>query len=220
MPHESTGAISAELDHLVFAAPDLPAVVHWLEQAIGVRAVPGGRHPGRGTRNYLVSFGATSYLEIIGPDDEAEAAVADGSSGEKAFGLDELDEPVLRGWAVHPADLDAAADAARQAGVDLGDPWPLSRRTPDGSLLSWRLASRHPAPFDGVVPFLIDWGDTAHPASSGLPAAHLASLTLRHPDPASVAPVLRALGIDVPVEVGPAGLSALVSGPTGSVVLS
>ncbi|WP_194793211.1 VOC family protein [Raineyella fluvialis] len=220
MPPQPTGAIPHHLDHLVFATPDLPTAVASLEEAIGVRATPGGRHPGRGTRNYLISFSDTSYLEIIGPDDEAEADASDGSTEAKPFGLNELDEPVLRGWAVHPADLDEAAVAARRAGADLGDPWPVSRRTPEGTLLRWRLASRHPAPFDGVVPFLIDWGQTAHPASSGLPAARLESLTLRHTNPAAATHVLTALGVDLPVAAGRPGLTAVVSGPKGSIVLS
>ena len=51
MPHRTTRTIPAELDHLVLATPDLSATVAGLAEAVGVRAAPGGRHPGRGTRN-------------------------------------------------------------------------------------------------------------------------------------------------------------------------
>ena len=43
---------SAELlprvDHLVYATPDLDSGVEEIEKLLGVRATPGGQHPGRG----------------------------------------------------------------------------------------------------------------------------------------------------------------------------
>jgi len=56
------------LDHLVFAAPDLAAAVAQFTELTGVAPVPGGRHPGGGTANYLVGFGGAyrdGYLEIV-----------------------------------------------------------------------------------------------------------------------------------------------------------
>src|SRR5690606_39555562 len=58
---------------------DLEAGVAAVEEATGVRAIPGGSHPGRGTANFLLGLaptgwpeGAHTYLEILGPDPQQE----------------------------------------------------------------------------------------------------------------------------------------------------
>lgn len=154
MTIERFGPTDALLDHLVYAVPDLAAAVPAFTAATGVEPAPGGRHLGRGTRNYLVGLGPTAYLEIIGPDLEhpADAGV------QVPFGLDALTTPRLVTWAVHPVDITTAVAAAAAAGADLGPILPMSRRTPAGDLLEWRLTAPDLAPFDGVTPFLIDWG--------------------------------------------------------------
>ena len=127
----SFGPVESSLDHLVYAVPDLAAATQAFAAATGVTPAEGGRHLRHGTRNVLVGFGATSYLEIIGPDSDnpADPGVA------MPFGLHTLGRPRLVTWAVHPADLEVAAAASAAAGADLGKIWPLSRRTP-----AWRPA--------------------------------------------------------------------------------
>ena len=56
----------AQFDHLVVAARSLDEGVAEFERLTGVKAGVGGKHPGRGTENALVSFGGGKYLEIIG----------------------------------------------------------------------------------------------------------------------------------------------------------
>ena len=68
----------------------------------------------------------------------------------------------------------------------------MSRRRPDGVLLSWRLTiSEAPT---GVLPFLIDWADSPHPAASLASGAALDRFEVSHPDPAFVRRVLDAMG--------------------------
>jgi hypothetical protein len=63
----------ARVDHLVYATPNLDRGISEIETMLGVKASRGGQHPGRGTRNALVSLGPTTYLEIFcsGPESAA-----------------------------------------------------------------------------------------------------------------------------------------------------
>ena len=204
-----------EIDHLVYATPDLEATVDELEASLGVRAVVGGRHVGEGTRNALLALGPSSYLEILGPDREQPRP------GRALWlGLEGLTAPRLTRWAMRSQDLASIDERARAAGARLGPIEDGKRRRADGSLLTWRFTDPHVAPADGLVPFFIDWGPSPHPASSAPPGASLLALRAEHPYPAGVASILRALGIDLPITKGdrPA-LIAVLEGPKGTVEL-
>ncbi|MGW2488965.1 VOC family protein [Streptomyces sp. NPDC001606] len=205
-------AIPPYLDHLVLATPDLAATVAEFTRRTGVTPAPGGVHPGLGTRNHLVGLGGRSYLEILGPDPDQPAP-----AGPRPFGVDRLTGPRTLTWAISPPDLDAAIEAARARGYDPGPARPMSRRTPDGTLLRWRLtdgAAGHPS---GLVPFLIDWGDSRHPAASGLPVTPLLEVTAALPAPEEVHGPLAALGTGLSLTRGPAGLSFTLDTPHGPV---
>ncbi|MBO0826311.1 MAG: VOC family protein [Streptosporangiales bacterium] len=202
------------LDHLVYAAPDVDDLVASFRRRTGVEPALGGRHVGRNTRNYLVGLGGGAYLELIGPDDPV-------TRGEvTTFGINELTEPRIVGWVVHPDDIEARVAAARAAGYDPGEIGPLSRRTPDGTLLEWRLTKDAPDDRDGLVPRLIDWQRSPHPTTSGLPELALVSLVGFHPEPDVVRGDLDALGVQLDVRLGTPRFELVVDTPNGEVTLS
>jgi hypothetical protein len=211
----STSGLAGMIDHLVYATPDLQAGIDHVEKRLGVRAVPGGQHPGRGTRNALLALGPAIYLEIIGPDREQPKP-----SQPRPFGIDALGEPRLVTWVVKERDLEKRSSAARRAGVMLGEVIPGSRKQSDGVLLSWRYTDPRTVVADGIVPFFIDWGKTPHPAVTAAPGASLVDLRAEHPDADRVQGVLKQLGLGLSVRQGsrPA-LIATVTGPRGSVEL-
>ena len=75
----------------------------------------------------------------------------------------------------------------------------MSRRSSDGTLLTWRPTAFAADPADGLVPFLIDGGTTAHPTTAALPTMPLHSLQAEHPDPGRIRLRLAALDVDLPV---------------------
>ncbi|MCP9950471.1 VOC family protein [Actinomadura madurae] len=199
------------LDHLVYAAPDLAAAVEDVARLTGVRPVPGGSHVGKGTRNHLLGLGGAAFLEVIGPDPGQPDP-----GGPRLFGIDDLTEPGLVGWAVATDDLDGTIARARAAGYDPGPAQEMSRRRPGGELLRWRLT----APRTGPVPFLIDWGETPHPARE-LPVVRLLSFDAVHPEPEAARKDVSALGVELKVREGARpSLVARLEGPNGPVTLS
>ena len=205
----------SRVDHLVYATPDLKLGVDTLQKLLGIPATPGGRHPGRGTRNALIALGPSTYLEIIGPDPEQP-----NPADPRSFGIDDRKVPRLATWAAKGQDLDRlVADAARR-GVNLGPVGSGSRTRPDGVLLSWKLTSPSTVLGDGLVPFFIDWGTTPHPAQTAAAGATLVGLKAEHPDAQRIERLLRQLDLDLAVTAAPApALIATVDSPNGRVEL-
>lgn len=202
------------VDHLVLATPDLAATVADVARLTGTEPVPGGRHPGLGSANYLLGLGEGSYLEIIGPDpDQSEP------SRPRPFGIDDLAEARLVTWAVQVDDIDTAVAASREDGYDPGAPWAMSRRMPEGDELRWRLTLDYEHGHRGLVPFLIDWGRTPHP-SAGLPVAPLVSLEAVHPEPETIEDRLKTIGASLQIKPGNREMMvATLLGAAGLVVI-
>lgn len=208
----------AGLDHLVYAAPDLPGSVARFAEKCGVEPAPGGSHPGFGTRNFLLALGPRCYLELIGPDPEQPDF-----AGTRPFGLDTVDGPRLVTWALAADRLDARLAEAKALGYDGGRVFSMNRRRADGATLTWELGAQPglPLALGGVVPFLIDWGGGPHPADTAPAGCRLRSLSAEHPDPTAVSAALHALGAELTVTADPRpALHAVLETPRGEVRLA
>ena len=213
-PGESTKLLS-RIDHIVYATPDLNRGIGEIEKLLGVRATPGGQHPGRGTRNALLALGPTAYLEIIGPDPEQPAPQIP-----RHFGIDGLKESRLVTWAAKGHDLEQLVQTAMTNEVRLGEVTSGSRQRPDGLLLSWQYTNPRAVVADGIVPFFIDWGRSPHPAETAAKGLSLVDLRAEHPDAERVQRMLQQLRLDLSVRRGPRpSLIAVINGPRGRVEL-
>jgi hypothetical protein len=204
------------IDHLVYATADLAGTVHELNRRFGMSLSPGGQHVGLGTRNFLADLGDGAYLEVIGPDPEQPEPARP-----RPFGIDNLTEPRLVTWAAQVDNLDDAVRRARAEGYEPGPILSLSRDTPEGVPLRWRLT---PPPdgddWGGLVPFLIEWGDTPHPSRTAASGLRLLSFAGTHPDVAGVRRCLTALGEQLDLDEGPvARLQARLATPNSETVL-
>jgi hypothetical protein len=197
------------IDHLIYAAADLDAAVAVVEQRFGVRAAGGGQHLGLGTHNKLLALGAQTYLEIVAADPRQPEP-----ESPRPYGVNGVMGPRLVGWALACDDIEGAVSHVRTAGFDPGDVIAGHRVTPAGTTLRWRSTAN--ARSAGVIPFLISWGDTPHPASSAPTGLTLVAIHIEHPDPDAVLGPLRALGAQI--DVRPAvemALVARIAGPLG-----
>ena len=205
--------ILACVDHLVYATADLDKGIAEIERLLGVRPSPGGRHPQWGTRNALIALGPNSYLEIIAPDSSP-------ISIERPFGLDTQGPSRLVTWAASRSELANVRATAGQRGIKLGNVLSGSRTRPDGVVLTWELTDLRCVVADGIVPFLIDWGTSPHPAATAPKGARLLNLRAEHPDADRIRRMLQALSLGLQVHPGPApALIAEIDCPNGHLVL-
>jgi len=194
--------MAAAIDHLMWGAPSLESGMAVAADLFGVEPAQGGAHAGLGTCNALVALG-DAYLEIIAPDPEQPAA------DNFAARLARLDEPALIAWAAGSDDLQSIASAAADTGLGVHGPVPTQRVTPGGETLNWELLYVHGHPYQGLVPFFIDWLECTHPASVNPQGGSLQRLSLRSGDAAGLKRLLRGLNLEIDVE--PAGEPEMVA---------
>jgi hypothetical protein len=198
--------VHAQMDHLMVAIRSLPEGIAEFERLTGVKAVVGGKHPGRGTENALVSLGGGPYLEIIAPQADAPQLFADYEP------MRTLDRLTVFTWAVGVSDAAGAAAALKAAGLSVTPVAPGARVTPAGERLEWStfaLADRSIP----IAPFFIQWSPgTKHPSTTSPGGCALSSLKLQDPAIARLSAGLKALGVSsVSYADGPSAIEATVT---------
>jgi hypothetical protein len=207
-------AAPAAFDHLVVGVRSLDVGVAQFEQLTGVRAVIGGKHPGRGTENALVSLGSGSYLEIIAPQPGATLSAEDNR-------MRRLDRLTVIDWAVHVPDVDGAAAALRRAGLSTGPPQPGARLTPSGERLEWTTFGVGDPPIGGA-PFFIHWSaNTRHPSTTAPGGCAIEHFVVRDPSAERLRAALKALDVEtVRVQAGTPRIEAALRCGSTPVILT
>ena len=190
-PATATNAPLARLDHVILGVPDLEQAVAGFEARTGVRPAIGGSHPGRGTRNALVSLGDGSYLEIIAPDPSQRSDLP------MVVQLRQLVRPALVGWAIGTQDPARLKRQLERSGISTDEPEPGGRVTPDGTSLRWETFGAVGMNRDSD-PFFIRWVDQArHPSRTAPSGCRLLAFTARGPGLGALRKALPPLGPQV-----------------------
>ena len=137
--------MTIDIDHVVVCVPDLAGAAREYEDRFGVSSVDGGWHSGHGTGNRLIPLG-DSYIELLAVVESKEAKTS-----------------VWGTWVRHRAAV-PGADAVCLRTDDIEgvserldlQTTTMSRVTPDGVILDWRLAGLKQTLANGV-PFFIQW---------------------------------------------------------------
>lgn len=195
----------AQFDHLVVAIRSLDEGIRQFEQLTGVKAGVGGKHPGRGTENALVSLGGGSYLEIIAP----QAGAALSAQDEPMRGLARL---AIINWAVSVPEVDGAVAALKSAGFAASPAQPGARLTPSGERLDWTTFGLRDADIGGA-PFFIRWSpNTRHPSTTAPGGCSLDRLVVQDPASDRLATAMNALDVSrVAIANGAARIEATLT---------
>ncbi len=189
-----------KLDHIIWAVPDLEQGAAQFEQFSGVKPMFGGVHPGRGTRNNVVSAGSDAYFEIIAPD-PAQAPFDAVKEPKKEFALriSEMPAPEVDMFVYSTENLEDAARIGNELGFTVIGHIKGSRRTTEGELVEWIHVDFIGHKFGQFIPFAINWGKTPHPGTTSPQGAVLKGVTVEHPENEELERIYKALG--VPAEV-------------------
>jgi len=137
--------MTLDLDHLIVCVESLDDAATRFEAEHGLIAVEGGRHPGHGTANRIIPLGR-SYLELLAVVDRDEAH----QSPLGSWALDQIDSAGGGAVCLRTDDLDAVCGRLGLQSVA------MSRLTPGGEVLTWRVAGVEEA-LPTSRPFFIQW---------------------------------------------------------------
>ncbi len=195
-----------EIDHVIALVADLDEAAAALRHEHGLGSVPGGRHPGHGTGNRIIPLG-TTYLELMAVVDPVEAVGSPMGRWAAAH---------TRSGAIRPVALCLRTDDIDAVASTLGEePLAMSRETPDGSTLSWRLAGADAMFGPDRLPFFIQWDPGDHPGAAAADHAQEVGdfATVVIGDPGERAALLAGVdGIEIAAGVGVVSVEI----PTGS----
>lgn len=195
------------LDHILYAVPNLQKGIEDFEKLTGVRPAYGGKHPTLGTHNALVSLGEEVYLELIAPDPNQNTPFE-----HIPFGIGKITAPKIITWAVRSANINALGAKIQLAEIEDG-----GRIQEDGTNLQWKTARiTEFAENSGIVPFVIQWVNTPHPASTAPGGCALLQFSAEHPSPSKFAKLLSEISFPFTIVESPSvQLKVKIHSPKG-----
>lgn len=210
------------LDHVVYGVPDLKQAIKIFQEKAGIAPVIAGKHPHLGTHNAVLSLGNLQYLEFIALDPEAPKMERKLPSW--CALLIGLTKPKIMTWVVQTSNIEKTVqDLNANGNYHIDPPEAFSRVKSDGTKISMKLAFKKepPAPCDGLVPFLIDWGKSSHPSTTVECKCSIKEWYGTHPDADNISKILSKAGIDFKIKkAATASMHLILKTPKGDVEIS
>lgn len=150
------------LDHLSYActASELADVVQRIGGDLGAAFTDGGRHPGFGTRNFILPLAGGTYMEVVTALDHP---AVDKAPFGRAVRRRADEGGGWLGWVVSVDDIHSVEARLGRTAVE-------GRRVrPDGSELRWSQIGVLDVMDDPQLPFFVHWhtGPDLHPSVGG-----------------------------------------------------
>jgi hypothetical protein len=180
------------LDHFAWATPSLQEATNYYERLSGVKPAPGGAHPGKGTRNALVSLGPKLYLAIDGPD---HTQTLDNNNG---AWMAKLTAPRMNEFVVSVRDIGLTQGILERLGFASEIEHHSRKRADDADIavLALRLVDH---PYGVAMPGFLQWLTDKHPALDAAAGSKLVAFQIDHPESASIRALYADLGLDIQV---------------------
>ncbi|WP_180955136.1 VOC family protein [Peribacillus deserti] len=145
------------LDHIVHAVHNRKsAESSFIRQ--GFHVFEGGKHEDWGTSNSLSYFGS-SYIEFISIDQAEKAAISENPLIMQL--TKKADEGVYQ-TALRTDNIEGDAVTLSKLGLQVTGPFLGSRKTEEGSTLSWKMMFVSSPHSTFELPFFIEWNQPAH----------------------------------------------------------
>ena len=182
------------IDHFMYAGPDLDVLSQGFAALTGVEAEPGGQHPQIGTHNRLIGSKGPMYLELIAPDPTSAAR------SPLRAGIAQLPRPCLHRFIMDAtgADLDHLVRVYAKVGIS-AQVHDMHRITLDGTTLRWRLLVPDENRYGLFAPFFIDWLHTPHPCTRLAPAFETLGIEAGHPGSEALRALWQDLAVPIPL---------------------
>lgn len=200
-----------QLDHFAVATPSLDVAADEFAQRTGIRPSAGGSHPGKGTRNALVSLGPQLYLAIDGPD-PAQPLV-----GNTGAWMRELIQPLANVYVVRTDDIELAMKGLEKLGYSC-EIERLNRLRPNGAEVAWLSLVVRGHDFGRAMPIITQWLTSDHPERDAPQGCRLETFLVRHPEAVALSAVFSQIGLSIAVTpAAEAGLHLSIRGSRGAV---
>ena len=185
-----------EFDHIMVGIAELDAGMEILADLTGVTPAHGGIHPGRDTRNALLSLGGGTYFELIAPQANLQTITDPIALATLAY-----QTPTPMHWAVRTTDIEATKAMVESAGWTTTPIDARSRQTPDGGLLSWQMFFVAEADDAASIPFFIQWdAQSQHPSQTSPDGCTFDKLTISTPETERIDTLLDTLGLAIEIQ--------------------